>query len=61
VTNFVTHPVNTDAQIFVPNGFNKPIDVRFRGPEMFVVDFGDFLPGVFNVANSGKIWKVTHQ
>lgn len=47
--------------IFVPNGFNKPIDVRFRGPEMFIADFGDLLPGVHNVANSGKIWKVAHQ
>jgi hypothetical protein len=61
VTDFVTHPTNTTAEIFVPNGFNKPIDVRFRGPEMFIVDFGDLLPGVANVANSGKIWKVTHQ
>jgi glucose/arabinose dehydrogenase len=61
VTDFVTHPMNTQAVIFVANGFNKPIDVRFRGSEMFVVDFGDLLPGVFNVANSGKIWKVTHQ
>jgi hypothetical protein len=60
-TDFITHPMNTDAVIFVPNGFNKPIDVRFRGPEMFIVDFGDFLPGFSNVANSGKIWKVTHQ
>jgi len=24
--------------------FNQPIDVRFRGPEMFIVDFG-FRPG----------------
>ena len=60
VTDFISHPMNTDAVIFVPDGFNKPIDVRFRGPEMFIVDFGDFLPGVYNVPNSGKIWKVTN-
>jgi hypothetical protein len=61
VSDFVAHPPNTDAVIFVPNGFNKPIDVRFRGPEMFILDFGDFQPGVHNVPASGKIWKVTHQ
>ena len=58
---FTVHPANTDEQIFVPNGFNKPIDVRFRGSEMFIVDFGDFLSRVHNVANSCKIWKVTHK
>jgi hypothetical protein len=61
VTDFVTHPMNTDAVIFVANGFNKPIDVRFRGPEMLIVFFGAFLPGFANVANSGRIWKVTHR
>jgi hypothetical protein len=39
--------------------FNKPIDVRFRGHEMFIVDFGVLLPGTYNSPNSGKIWKVT--
>jgi hypothetical protein len=53
VSYFIVHPANTDEQIFVPNGFNKPIDVRFRGSEMFIVDFGDFLSRVHNVANSG--------
>jgi hypothetical protein len=38
----------------VLNSFNKPIDVRFRGPEMFIVDFGFFVPGPVT-ANSGKI------
>ena len=53
---------NTDATIFVPNGFNKPIDVRFRGSEMLILDFGDFLPGAngHNVPASGKVWTVTH-
>ena len=41
----------------VLNSFNKPIDVRFRGPEMFIVDFGFFVPGPIT-PNSGKIWKV---
>ncbi len=60
VSNFITHPANTEAVIFVPDGFNKPIDVRFRGPEMFIVDFGVFAPAPVT-PNSGKIWKVTHQ
>jgi hypothetical protein len=61
VSDFVAHTANTDPVIFVANGFNKPIDVRFRGSEMLILDFGDFLPGVHNVPASGKIWKVTHQ
>jgi len=61
VTDFVTHPMNTAAVIFVPNGFNKPIDVRFRGPEMFVVDFGVGAGAPMQIPNSCKIWKVTHQ
>jgi hypothetical protein len=60
VTDFVTHPMNTAAVIFVPTGFNKPIDVRFRGPEMFVVDFGVGAGAPKQIPNSGKIWKVTN-
>jgi hypothetical protein len=71
VSDFITHPSNTLAVIFEctmskPDGsdncfesFNKPIDVRFRGPEMFIVDFGVFAPAPVT-PNSGKIWKVTH-
>jgi hypothetical protein len=59
VSDFVPHPSNTQEVIFVPNGFNKPIDVRFRGPEMFIVDFGVSNPAT-PIPNSGKIWKVTH-
>jgi hypothetical protein len=39
VSDFITHPTNTLAGIFVVDGFNKPIDVGFHGPEMFIVDF----------------------
>jgi hypothetical protein len=59
VSDFVTHPTNTLAVIFAVDGFNKPIDVRFRGSEMFIVDFGVSNPAT-PTANSGKIWKVTH-
>jgi hypothetical protein len=62
VSDFITHLTNTTAVIFptndVLNSFNKPIDVRFRGPEMFIVDFGFFVPGPIT-PNSGKVWKVT--
>ena len=53
VSDFVTHPTN--SVIFEPGGFHKPIDVRFRGPEMFIVDFG-FLP--VTSTPTGKVWKV---
>jgi hypothetical protein len=59
VSDFVTHPTNTQASILTVNGFNKPIDVRFRGSEMFIVDFGVSNPAT-PTDNSGKIWKVTH-
>jgi hypothetical protein len=74
VTDFVSHPNCPSASMLCQNtifplnqqgnpvldAFNKPIDVRFRGPEMFIVDFGVLLPGTYNSPNSGKIWKVTH-
>lgn len=58
VSDFISHPTNTVAVIFDPAGFNKPIDVRFRGAEMFVVDMGLFPPATLT-PNSGKVWKVT--
>jgi hypothetical protein len=61
VSDFVAHTANTDQVIFVSNGFNKPIDLRFRGSEMLILDFGDFLPGLHNVPASGKVWTVTHK
>jgi hypothetical protein len=59
VNDFVTHPDNTPATIFLPEGFNKPIDVRFRGPEMFIVDFGVGAGAPTQIPNTGKVWKVT--
>jgi hypothetical protein len=70
VSDFITHNTNNCPVpdpglacslpiIFGVNGFNKPIDVRFRGSEMFIVDFGVSNPAT-PTANSGKIWKVTH-
>ncbi len=60
VSDFITHPTDTQAEVFVPDGFNKPIDVRFRGPRMFIVDFGVFAPAPLT-PGTGKIWMVTHQ
>jgi hypothetical protein len=66
-SDFITHvpPGNTQAIIFAcdgtncSNSFNKPIDVRFRGPEMFIVDMGVGAGAPTQIANSGKVWKVT--
>ena len=65
VTDFVTHPCGvppctpTQAVVFASGGFNKPIDVRFHGTDMFIVDFGIFAPAPVT-PNSGTIWKVTN-
>jgi hypothetical protein len=70
VSDFIAHNTNTCPNpdpnltcaisiVFAVHGFNKPIDVRFRGPEMFIVDFGVSTPAP-RTPNSGKIWKVTH-
>jgi hypothetical protein len=60
VSDFVSHPTNTQAVIFEADGFNKPIDVRFHGPDMYIVDFGVFSPAPLT-PNSGKIWKVSRE
>ena len=65
VSDFIAHPCTptpctpTQAVVFAAGGFNKPIDVRFHGSDMFIVDFGIFAPAP-NTPNSGKIWKVTN-
>lgn len=60
VHDFIVHKEQTADVIFDPTGFNKPIDVKFRGPKMFIVDFGIFEPGTGLVnPTSGKIWVVT--
>ncbi len=58
VSDFIYHPTDTQAEVFAPDGFNKPIDVRVRGPRMYIVDFGVFAPAPIT-PNSGKIWLVT--
>ena len=58
VTDFITHTSNDTATIFAPDGFNKPIDVKFRGVNMFIADFGVFAPAT-PLPGSGKIWMVS--
>ncbi len=59
VSDFIAHPSNDMATVFSPDGFNKPIDVKFRGPDMFIADFGIFVPAK-PTPGSGKIWMVSH-
>jgi hypothetical protein len=40
VTDFIRHKKDEADVIFDPAGFNKPIDVKFRNAEMFIVDLG---------------------
>jgi glucose/arabinose dehydrogenase len=58
VSDFITHPSNDMATIFDPTGFNKPIDVKFRGADMFIADFG-ILTATTLTPRSGKIWMVS--
>ncbi len=58
VSDFIAHTVNDMATIFQPNGFNKPIDVKFRGVDMFIADFGVFPPAKLT-PGTGKIWMVS--
>jgi glucose/arabinose dehydrogenase len=58
VSDFIAHTSNDTATIFDPSGFNKPIDVKFRGKDMFIADFGVFAPAK-PAPGTGKIWRVS--
>lgn len=58
VSDFIAHTSNDMATIFEADGFNKPIDVKFRGGNMFIADFGVFAPAK-PTAGTGKIWMVS--
>jgi hypothetical protein len=58
VSDFITHTSNDAATIFEPNGFNKPIDAKFRGANLFIADFGVFAPSTLS-PGTGKIWMVS--
>jgi hypothetical protein len=60
VTDFIDHKSQDPTVIFLPTGFNKPIDVKFGGAAMFIVDLGVFEPGLkLQQAGTGKIWMVS--
>lgn len=58
VTDFIAHTSSDAATVFAPTGFNKPIDVKFRGDKMFIADFGLFAPASLT-PGTGKIWMVS--
>lgn len=61
VRDFVVNTGTTAASVFDPNGFNKPIDVKFQGDAMLIVDFGVFEPGLGIIQpGTGKLWAVCH-
>ena len=60
VSDFIVHTSSDVTTIFQPSGFNKPIDVKFRGVNMFIADFGVFAPAT-TTPGTGKIWMVTRQ
>jgi hypothetical protein len=57
VTDFITHTANDVATIFDPNGFNKPIDMKFNRSNMIIADFEVFPPAPIT-PGSGKSWMV---
>src|SRR5690606_28223170 len=59
VTDFVTTG-DTVEEIFDPQKLNKPIDVKFMGPTLLIVDFGIFEPGLgLQQPGTGKIWALS--
>lgn len=61
VSDFIANRGTTPDELFDPEGFNKPIDVKFWREFMFVVDFGVFEPGLMiQEPNTGKLWLVSH-
>jgi hypothetical protein len=61
VSDFIVN-TGTPDDGFVPNGFNKPIDVKFRSGTMLIVDFGVYEPGLNLIQpGTGKVWLVTRK
>ncbi len=60
VTDFIVNEGDTPEEIFDPESFNKPIDIKRRGDSMLIVDFGIFEPGLkLQEPGTGKIWTVS--
>jgi hypothetical protein len=59
-SDIITQKEDTPENIFDPNGFNKPIDIKFLDGTMLIVDFGVFEPGIgLSQAGTGKVWTLT--
>ncbi len=64
-SDFIAHIDQNESTIFpsTPSNcpatsFNKPIDVKFKGSNMFIADMGCIFPAP-TTAGTGKIWMVT--
>jgi hypothetical protein len=61
VHDFIVNTGNTAEEIFNPDSFNKPIDVKFDDELMLVLDFGIYEPGLgLFQPGTGKVWIVSH-
>jgi hypothetical protein len=59
VIDFVVNTGTTPSELFGPDDFNKPIDLRFFDGLMIIVDFGVFEPGLnLMQPGTGKLWVV---
>jgi hypothetical protein len=57
VHDFVVNQGQTLEEIFNPRNVNKPLDVKFLGTQMLIVDFGVFEPGtMLSQPGTGKVW-----
>jgi hypothetical protein len=60
-TAFIANVGETVDEVFNPDSFNKPIDVKFDSDVMTIVDFGVFEPGLNRMQpGTGKVWLVAH-
>ncbi len=59
--DFISNVGDELDEVFDPDSFNKPIDVKFMGDLMLIVDFGVFEPGAgLAKPGTGKVWVVSH-
>src|SRR5262249_28419810 len=59
-SDFITPVAAIPDRLFTAGGYHRPVDVKFRGKPMYIVDFGAFEPGIgIQRPASGRIWVVT--
>ena len=60
ISDFIGNAGTSFSDFFNTGAFNKPVDVKFNGDTMYIVDYGAVEP-VTNIMHpgSGKIWAVT--